>query len=97
LGDAFNRPYFPLAHLLEKPMPLSISFTKDTLPTKGSVILTATQGGKLSDLGKQLDKKTGGAISRAMKIKKFSGKAGAMFALLASQNHARPDRGDWPR
>jgi len=64
-------------------MPLSISFTKDTLPTKGSVILTATQGGKLSDLGKQLDKKTGGAISRAMKIKKFSGKAGAMFALLA--------------
>ena len=63
-------------------MPLSISFANDKLPEKGSLILTA-DGGKLGAAGKQLDKAIGGAISRAIKIKKFKGKPGSMFALLA--------------
>ena len=64
-------------------MPLTPSFAADKLPEKGTLILTATDGGKLGALGKQMDKKTGGAIAKAIKIKKFKGKAGAMFALLA--------------
>ncbi len=64
-------------------MPLNISFIASKLPEKGSLIITASTGGKLGVLGKQLDKKTGGAISRAIRIKKFKGKAGAMFVLLA--------------
>ena len=64
-------------------MPLSIALATDKLPEKGSLIITATDGGKLGALGKQLDKKIGGAISKAMKIKKFKGKPASMFALLA--------------
>ena len=64
-------------------MPLSIALATDKLPEKGSLIITATDGGKLGVLGKQLDKKIGGAISKAMKIKKFKGKPASMFALLA--------------
>ena len=64
-------------------MPLSIALATDKLPEKGSLIITATDGGKLGTLGKQLDKKIGGAISKAMKIKKFKGKPASMFALLA--------------
>ena len=63
-------------------MPLSIALATDKLPEKGSLIITATDGGKLGTLGKQLDK-IGGAISKAMKIKKFKGKPASMFALLA--------------
>jgi leucyl aminopeptidase len=68
---------------MEKIMSLSIALATDKLPEKGSLIITATDGGKLGALGKQLDKKIGGAISKAMKIKKFKGKPASMFALLA--------------
>ena len=64
-------------------MPLTPTFTTDKLPEKGTLILTAVDGGKLGPLGKQIDKTTGGAIAKAIKIKKFKGKAGSMFALLA--------------
>ena len=64
-------------------MSLSIVLATDKLPEKGSLIITATDGGKLGALGKQLDKKIGGVISKAIKIKKFKGKPASMFALLA--------------
>ena len=64
-------------------MPLTINFAADKLPEKGTLIITATDGGKLGPLGKALDKKTGGAIAKAIKIKKFKGKPASMFALLA--------------
>ena len=64
-------------------MPLTINFAADKLPEKGTLIITATDGGKLGLLGKALDKKTGGAIAKAIKIKKFKGKPASMFALLA--------------
>ena len=64
-------------------MPLTINFASDKLPEKGTLIITATDGGKLGALGKELDKKTGGAIGKAIKIKKFEGKPASMFALLA--------------
>ena len=64
-------------------MPLTPSFAADKLPEKGTLILTASDGGKLGPIGKQMDKATGGAIAKAIKIKKFKGKAGSMFALLA--------------
>ena len=57
-------------------MPLSIALATDKLPEKGSLIITATDGGKLGPIGKQLDKKIGGAIGKAIKIKKFKGKPG---------------------
>ena len=62
----------------------SYRFATDKLP-KGFAIITATDGGKLGTLGKQLDKKIGGAISKAMKIKKFKGKPASMFTLLTRQ------------
>jgi len=64
-------------------MPLSISFATEKLPTKGSLIIAVTEGGKLAPLAKKLDKTTGGAISRAIQIKKFKGAAGSSFSLLA--------------
>ena len=64
-------------------MPLTINFATDKLPEKGTLIITAGDGGKLGTIGKALDKKIGGAISKAMKIKKFKGKPASMFALLA--------------
>lgn len=64
-------------------MPLTINFAADKLPEKGTLIITATDGGKLGPHGKALDKKTGGAITKAIKIKKFKGKPASMFALLA--------------
>lgn len=64
-------------------MPLSISFAAEKLPSKGSLIIAVPDGGKLAPLAKQLDKTTGGAISRAIQIKKFKGKAGGSFSLLA--------------
>lgn len=64
-------------------MPLTINFAADKLPEKGTVIITAGDGGKLGALGKALDKTTGGAITKAIKIKKFKGKPASMFALLA--------------
>lgn len=64
-------------------MSLAISFTAEKTPSRGSLIIAVTEGGKLAPLAKALDKTTGGAITQAMKVKKFTGAAGASFTLLA--------------
>ncbi len=64
-------------------MPLTISFAAETLPEKGSLVVTQTRGEKFGPLVRELDKKIGGALTRAIKIKKFKGEAGAVFTVLA--------------
>lgn len=64
-------------------MPFSITFANLKLPQKGTVILATQKGGKLGKLGLELDKKTGGALTRAIKASKFEGSAGSVMELLA--------------
>ena len=69
-------------------MSLSIVLATDKLPEKGSLIITATDGGKLGALGKQLDKKIGGAISKAIKIKNSQVSRPPCLRCLRLQNQA---------
>ncbi|MBI1272608.1 MAG: leucyl aminopeptidase [Alphaproteobacteria bacterium] len=62
---------------------MKITFLRHTIPATGAAALTVAAGGKLGPLGVKLDKKTGGAITRAMRGGKFEGKKGQALVLLA--------------
>ncbi len=64
-------------------MPLNISFAPEKTADKGTLIFAMAMGAKLSPLATKLDARIGGALSRAKKIKKFKGDAGAVLTLLA--------------
>ncbi|HCD50025.1 MAG TPA: leucyl aminopeptidase, partial [Alphaproteobacteria bacterium] len=64
-------------------MSFAVAFANLKLPSKGSVLLAAKKGRDLSPLGRELNKKTGGALARAMKTSKFDGAAGSTMELLA--------------
>lgn len=64
-------------------MTISISFTTAKLPTKGALLIPLAKGAKLPPLAKQLDKQTGGALERAIKVNKFKGDAGAIVSIVA--------------
>ena len=55
--------------------PASVTFSPVKLPLEGVAVLLVPEGGGLSKTGKALDKKTGGLIAKAMKLKDFNGKA----------------------
>ncbi len=62
---------------------MKISFTTPALPNSGALILLLPEGGKPSAALKQIDKKTGGRISKAMKANEFKGKSGETLVLLS--------------
>jgi leucyl aminopeptidase len=62
---------------------MKISFTAATLPINGTAILPVAAGGKLGELGQKLNKKTGGALDRAMQAADFTGKSESSLTLLA--------------
>ena len=64
-------------------MPLKITFAAPKLPKTGVVAVAVTEGGKLSPSAQALDKATGGALSRAIKGGRFSGKKGQSLDLVA--------------
>lgn len=62
---------------------MKLSFSEPGLPKSGSVIVCVGDGGKLSATAKQLDKTTGGALSRAIKESRFSGKVSQLLDVVA--------------
>ena len=64
-------------------MPFAVAFANLKLPQKGTVLLATKKGRDLGALCRDLDKKTGGALARAMKASKFEGAAGSTMELLA--------------
>ncbi len=62
---------------------MKITFANPSLPAQGIVVVTATDGGKLSKSAAALDAKLSGALSRAAKAGKFAGKAGETVDLMA--------------
>ena len=62
---------------------MKITFANPSLPAQGVVVVTATDGGKLSKSAQALDAKLGGAIARAAKAGKFKGKPGESVDLMA--------------
>ena len=53
---------------------MNITFAKIAVPAQGAVVLPVGDGGRLGSAGAALDKRTGGALSRAMKAAEFRGK-----------------------
>ena len=55
---------------------MKITFSEPGFPKTGTVIVCVGDGGKLSTKARQLDKAAGGAVARAIKESRFSGREG---------------------
>jgi leucyl aminopeptidase len=62
---------------------MRIAFASAELPKKGAIAVGVLEGRKLSPSAAQLDKRTGGAISRAIAASRFTGKADQTLAIMA--------------
>ena len=62
---------------------MKLSFSEPGLPKTGAVIVCVGDGGNLSATARQLDKATGGALSRAIKESRFSGKKSQLLDVVA--------------
>ena len=62
---------------------MKISFAKPGLPGTGVVVVSANAGGKLSASAAKLDKKAGGALTRAIRASRFEGKKGQLLNVMA--------------
>jgi len=62
---------------------LKITFSSDVLPSQNALVLTVAAKGKLGEQGAKLDKKLGGAISRAMKSAAFTGEKEKTLIILS--------------
>ena len=62
---------------------MKITFAKLGLPATGVVVVSARAGSKLSTSAVKLDKKAGGALSRAIRASNFEGKKGQSLNVLA--------------
>jgi len=62
---------------------MKLSFSEPGLPKTGAVIVCVGDGGKLSATARQLDKATDGALSRAIKESRFSGKKSQLLDVVA--------------
>jgi leucyl aminopeptidase len=62
---------------------MKVSFASHELPKKGAVAVGVMEGRKLSPSAAQLDKRTGGAISRAIAASRFTGKANQTLQVMA--------------
>ena len=62
---------------------MKISFAAPSMPRGGALVIGAFDGGELGDTATQVDKATGGAVSRAIKSSRFKGKLNQTLMLLA--------------
>ena len=62
---------------------MKISFANPVQPSQGAVVVGVLDGRKLSDGAKALDKRMGGALSRAIKASRFKGSKGHTLTVLA--------------
>lgn len=65
---------------------MKFSFLKLSVPTSGVAALLVQEGAKLSPAGEALDKKSGGALKKAMKAAQFTGKAYKNLVVYAPAN-----------
>jgi leucyl aminopeptidase len=62
---------------------MKIKFDAHSIPDNGTLVIMASTGAKLSAFGKQVDKASGGHLSRAMKSAKFDGKKDSSVKIIA--------------
>jgi leucyl aminopeptidase len=62
---------------------MKISFAQLDLPKSGALALTVASGRTLGPVGRDIDQRSGGALSRAMEAARFNGKAEETLALFA--------------
>ncbi|MEE8352137.1 MAG: leucyl aminopeptidase [Rhodospirillales bacterium] len=70
---------------------MKIVFSGTGLATSGALVVGVMEGGQFTASAKQIDKKTGGAVKRAIKASRFNGKAGQNLMIVAPQG-TRLDR-----
>ncbi len=62
---------------------MQINFVKSEIPDEGALVVGVTEAEELSGLIDQLDKKSKGAVERALKASRFTGAKGQVVELLA--------------
>src|SRR4051812_37039002 len=62
---------------------MKIGFGELDLDKNGTLVVGVLEGRTLTRSAEELDKRTGGAISRALKSSKFKGKSGDLLEILA--------------
>lgn len=62
---------------------MNISFSNIAMPRTGALVVFALEGGALSKTGREADKKSNGAVSRAIKAGRFEGKPEQSVEILA--------------
>jgi len=65
---------------------MKISFSDSLQKEEGALVLFALEGPKFGSGGEGYDKTTDGALSKAFKASRFSGKAGQVVSILAPAN-----------
>jgi leucyl aminopeptidase len=66
---------------------MEIQFSKITLPEKGAVVFLVGESLELGETAKDLDRKAGGVIEKAIKGSKFTGKKGKVLPILSVVGH----------
>jgi leucyl aminopeptidase len=62
---------------------MQITFSEKKLPKAGVLVIAVTDSLKFGPVGKDIDKKTGSALTKAIKTREFKGKKGEVLALIA--------------
>jgi leucyl aminopeptidase len=62
---------------------MQLSFAAPQLVDAGAWVVAALEGGTLTAAAQKADKASGGALSRALKVSRFTGKSGQVLEILA--------------
>ena len=62
---------------------MKIAFAESALPKAGAAVVLVEEGGKLSPAARALDKAAGGALTRAVKASRFTGKKDQFLEIMA--------------
>lgn len=65
---------------------MKFTFSKASIPTSGILAVLVSEGGKLCSHVEALDKKSGGALKKAMKAGQYTGKHGKNLVVYAPAN-----------
>lgn len=65
---------------------MKFTFTAIATPRGGTLVLGATDGNKLGTTGAAIDRETGGALRRALKAGRFTGKKGQLLSIVQPQD-----------
>ena len=68
---------------------MKIKFASLSAPKSGTIVIFAAEGGKLAAAGQDLDTKSGGQITRAIKAAKFEGKRDGVLDVIAPGGYDR--------